>query len=387
MIRFRRGVLAASVAAASVACGGDRYPTGIVHPNEDNQPPLDAVKISDDSLPKRLSEESLSAWHESRQALLAAEPVLRLGTNEIGPALFGLLTQADVGPDGNIVVLDADAQEIRVFAPDGRFVDGFGGWGDGPMELRGATEFHLFPDGRVAVSLGRMGPIKVFQRSGDSWVLLDILDMRPTPANSLCGMSDGRLFSGGYLRERDAILNQIDERVRSFGRGYRHEHWLIRSAMSDGLIECLENPDRIVFGFTKLPIMRSYSTDGSLGWTALASDDYLQLRVVEQRHPETGAIGYSDEVTRDHDRLIGIHAVGSGAHLLVQYARYSWDRKQIRPRSYLVDAGTGIGAFLDHWDSLPVVSSVQSDGYIALFQEPYPHLEIRRVPAQETIGP
>ena len=391
MIRVTRGVLAASllasVAVAAVACGGDRYPAGMLHPNVDNEPPVDAAKITDDSLPKSLSGESLSAWNDSKQALLAAEPVLRLGVNETGPTLFGDLAQADVGPDGNIVVLDASTQEIRVFAPDGRFVDSFGGWGDGPMELRGATKFHLFPDGRVAVSLGNMGPIKVFRRSGGDWVLLEMIDMRPTPANSLCGMSDGRLFSGGYLRDRDAILNQIDGGIRSFGRGYRDERWLIRSAMSDGQIECLENPDRVVFGFTKLPIVRLYNTDGSLKWTASASDGYLQLRVVERQNPNTGAIGYSDQVTRDHDRLIGIHAVGSGAHLLVQYARYSWDRKEIRPRSYLVDAGTGAGAFLDHGNSLPMVSSVQTNGYIALFQEPYPHLEVRRIPSPETIGP
>ena len=356
-----------------------------MHPNEQNRPPHDASAITSDSVPSGLTDEALSAWIHTKRALVEAVPVLRLGTDSRGPELFGYVPRAAIGSDGNIVVLDADAQEIRIFDSDGGFVERFGGWGDGPMELRGAIDFHLFPDGRIAVSLGRLGPIKIFQRSDRGWELLDIVDFRPTPANSLCGMSDGRLFSGGYQREYETILNEFDAGIRRFGRGYQHEHSLIRMTLSGGLVECLEQPDRIVFGFMHLPIVRSYTTEGVLQWTAVARDDYLQLEIIEKRHPETGAVGVSRRVVRDHDRLIGIHSVGSDGQLLLQYGRFFWTRREIVPQSYLVDTVTGFGAYLDA-DSLPIVLSTHHDGYIALFQEPYPHLEVRRMGTHETLN-
>lgn len=331
-------------------------------------------------MPQGLSEDATSDWIDTRDALIAARSVLRLGSAQRGPTQFGRIAKADVGASGDIFVLDADAQEIRVFDRHGSYVDGFGGWGRGPTHLRGATEFHLFPDGRVAVPLGRTGPIKIFRRSGGAWALFDTIDLRPTPSNSLCGMSDGRLFSGGYRRDEDTVVNEFREiEPRSFGSGYDYEQPLIRRALSDGIVECLEKSDRIVFGFAKLPIVRSYAANGRLQWTAAVVEDYLQLWVFETRHPETGAVGYWESTARDHDLLIGVHAVGMGDHLLLQYARHSRDRTGTERRSYLIDAATGEGALINDAATLPLVSSVQPDGYIALFEEPYPYLEIRRV--------
>ncbi len=305
--------------------------------------------------------------------------MLRLGSNRAGPELFGYISMADIAPDGKVVVLDADAQEVRIFDLTGAFIGGFGGRGDGPMELRRATEFHLFPDGRIAVALGKMGPIKVFEQSGGEWRLAEILDLRPTPANSLCGMKDGRLFSAGYMRADDTILNEfVAAGNRSWGRGYRHEHSFIRMALSDGLVACLDGSDRVVFGFQKLPLVRSYGADGTLHWTA-AVTDYLQLQVWESREEETGAVAYSESTSKDHDRLAVVAGLTGGDHLLLQYSRVLNEHRRIVPRSYLVDASTGIGAYLG--DTLPNVLSVQSDTYIAVFEDPYYYLEVRRLPS------
>ena len=108
---------------------------------------------------------------DTRRAVLEAKPVLRLGSEEAGPELFGYIPKAAIDLDGNVVVLDEDAQEIRIFDPEGGFVESFGGRGDGPMELRQANDFHVLPDARIAVPLGgarpygSVGPIKIFERS------------------------------------------------------------------------------------------------------------------------------------------------------------------------------------------------------------------------------
>lgn len=212
-----------------VGCfGSEGHPSRTRHPTEENRPPPGAVGILGGAVPQGLPEDGVSYWLDTKDALVAARSVLRLGSTHGGPTLFGRIAKADIDSDGNIVVLDADKQEIRVFDPNGDYVDRFGGRGSGLTELRGATEFHLFRDGRIAVPLGRTGPVKIFGRSEDGWELVDIIDLRPTPANSLCGMSDGRLFSAGYLRDHDTIINEFGEvGIRSFGRGYRYEKPLI----------------------------------------------------------------------------------------------------------------------------------------------------------------
>ncbi len=369
------------VSLAVVGCRGDgQAPTGIPHPDARNLPPPTAAQITSEGLPTGLSDVELSAWTAARDALLGATAVLRLGSERRGPDLFGYVPKADIAANGNIVVLDEIDQEIRVFDSEGRFIDGFGGMGDGPLELRNAVDFHLFPDGRIAVPLGRFGPVKVFQRSDGRWTLIA---QHPTSANDLCGMDDGGLFSAGYSREDDTIINEygssVDapgEVVRSFGVGYIHDHGFIRAALSNGLIECLQGSRAIVFGFSILPVLRSYSVDGILNWTAALDEQYLQLGVWEKRHPETGRVGYSEATRLPHDRLAELEAVGAGEHVFIQHARVLPEERRIVPRSYLIDAATGIGAFIG--DSLPVVISVQPDGYIALFEEPHVHLEVRK---------
>ena len=155
-----------------------------------------------------------------------------------------------------------------------------------------------------------------------------------------------------------------------------HPEPFIRRPLSRGWIECIDREDRLLFGFTVQPIVRSYRSDGTLLWTAAIVDDCLQLQVMELRHPETGRIGFSERMESDHDRLQFIGAFGAGEHALLQYSRVFPRRREIVPQSYLIDTSTGLGAFVG--DSLPNVVSTQPDGYIALFEYPTVSLEVRK---------
>lgn len=351
--------------------------TRIRHPNAENQPPPDASAITGDSVPRGLSQEASDAWIAAKRSLLSATTVVRIGSEERGPELFGYVPKADFAPNGNLVVLDEDAQEIRIFDPQGRFVEQFGGVGDGPMELRGARDFHMFPDGRIAVPLGEYGAIKIFERSETRWELSEIVDAR---SRSLCGMDDGRWFSAAYAsRGGSTIINELGDSIRSFGSGYRYDKWYIRRALSGGSVACLDKSDRIVYGFEVLPLVQGYATDGSLHWTSAVLEDYLQLRVTESQGPG-GRVAYSEGTLLDHDRLMGVYAVGNSDHVLLAYSRVLPDQREIVQRYYLIDAATGAGAYLGD-DALPVVVSVQPDGYVALFAERTVYLEVRRVPS------
>ena len=316
------------------------------------------------------------AWVAAKRSILSAKTVFRIGSDERGPELFGYVPKADFAPNGNLVVLDEDAQEIRIFDPQGRFVEQFGGLGDGPMELRRARDFHLFPDGRIAVPLGEYGDIKIFERSGAGWELSEIVDAR---SRSLCGMDDGRWFSAAYASaDGSTIINELGDTVRSFGSGYRYDKWYIRRALSGGSVACLDKSDRIVYGFEVLPLVQGYAADGSLQWTAAVLEDYLQLRVTESQGPG-GTVAYSEGTLLDHDRLMSVFTVGEGDHVLLDYSRVLPDQKEIVQRHYLIDAATGAGAYLGD-DALPVLVSVQPDGYVALFGDRTVYLEVRRTP-------
>ncbi|HUP18712.1 MAG TPA: 6-bladed beta-propeller [Gemmatimonadota bacterium] len=88
---------------------------------------------------------------------------LRIGTMEGGgPAQFGRVGGLDVAPDGRIIVLDAQAQDIRVFDADGRHLRTLGRKGGGPGELEGANGVVLGEDGLLRVPDGRNDRVSYF---------------------------------------------------------------------------------------------------------------------------------------------------------------------------------------------------------------------------------
>lgn len=56
-----------------------------------------------------------------------------------GPDLFGQISGLQLGPAGEVYVLDGQASEIRAFGADGVFQHAFGGEGQGPGELSSAS--------------------------------------------------------------------------------------------------------------------------------------------------------------------------------------------------------------------------------------------------------
>jgi len=95
------------------------------------------------------------------------EEDLRLGTidddrpDEQFADIYAVLSD----DEDRIYVLDGQAQEIRVFAPDGDFLRTIGGKGDGPGELSDAAGLNLGPEGRLWVWDSSVG-FHVFELDG-----------------------------------------------------------------------------------------------------------------------------------------------------------------------------------------------------------------------------
>lgn len=80
------------------------------------------------------------------------EPGLRIGAVDgAGPNVFGQIAGLDVMADGRIVVLDYQAQEVRIFGPDGGHLATHGGKGGGPGEFQAANGVAVGPDGLIRV--------------------------------------------------------------------------------------------------------------------------------------------------------------------------------------------------------------------------------------------
>jgi sugar lactone lactonase YvrE len=88
-----------------------------------------------------------------------------IGGYEPGQAL-GTVADVRVVADGNVVVLDYQAQEVRVFAPTGRLLRTVAGRGEGPGELKRAYSLAESADGTFWVADGGTGRYSRFSTDG-----------------------------------------------------------------------------------------------------------------------------------------------------------------------------------------------------------------------------
>jgi hypothetical protein len=120
--------LAAIVALTAAACGsgGDTW-TGTV---------VDSAGVAIIENPDQGTWSPSAAWR--------LEETLRIGETEGNPEYqFGQVGMIGVGSDGSMYVIDAQAQQVRVFSPDGEFLRTIGRPGAGPGEIGANAAFVL----------------------------------------------------------------------------------------------------------------------------------------------------------------------------------------------------------------------------------------------------
>lgn len=90
------------------------------------------------------------SWREGEAWTLRER--LRLGTLEgDGADVFGEIRDVELGPDGELYVLDAQASQVRIFGPDGAHLRTFGRAGEGPGELSRAAGITVGTEGEIWV--------------------------------------------------------------------------------------------------------------------------------------------------------------------------------------------------------------------------------------------
>jgi hypothetical protein len=92
---------------------------------------------------------------------------LRIGGTEDGPSSFNEIRDIAVDAKGRVFVLDHQAEEIRLFGADGKFIRLVGRKGAGPGEFRQPNGIRLAPDGSLWVNDHRNARYTVFTAEGE----------------------------------------------------------------------------------------------------------------------------------------------------------------------------------------------------------------------------
>lgn len=366
------------VLLACVACQSDSLRlrgNEVLHPTPANAPSPDASVVRLTVTDAEWSQAASAAWGEARDKVAGARTTLAIGDNREGPTSFSRVRDVAVTPEGDVLVLDEGAQEVRVFDSDGRFVQRIGGIGDGPTEFRYANGIELLGDRRLIVSSRGFNRVKLFRETETGWDLDRIAEL-PVAATDMCATDAGRLFLTGFTEDQNLLVHEfVDEGiVRSFAEGYQADHWFLRYYMSKGLIGCLKEPVRVAFAFELLPTVRLFTPGaGTPAWTSRIGD-FIQPPIIQIVAADGQPAMRRGKPTTE-DGVASLHGILPG-YLLLQVARYSTTKRTLDVRSYLVDAETGAGAHMGD-AALPPILSAFPGGFVAMFEDPYPRLEVR----------
>ncbi len=110
--------------------------------------------------------------------------------------IFGLITRVRVDDNGDLYLLDAQLNEIRVFDADGNFLRAIGREGEGPGEFRNAADFFFTKDGNIVVM--QLVPGRLVQLSKDGEPGDDLL-LPSAPEGGFVLLTGGGGFVGDNL--------------------------------------------------------------------------------------------------------------------------------------------------------------------------------------------
>lgn len=144
-------------------------------------------------------------WSQDEGEPWVLEEELRIGREDgAGSDVFGAIGSIHVDATGRIYIVETQAREVRVFAPDGTMLRVLGGEGEGPGEFRSVSG--VFPDGSGATWVTDPGNARYTRFDS----LGTLLETRPRESRAMGGGPFlGGLTADGVLYDTD--LNVPDE--------------------------------------------------------------------------------------------------------------------------------------------------------------------------------
>jgi hypothetical protein len=289
---------------------------------------------------------------------------------------FGRLIAGELGPNGEVYLLDLVLATVSVFDTEGR-VRSATRVGHGPGEVRQPRAMSLDADGRLAVvDLGN-ARISWFEHQDGTLVPLESIPLKQ-PVRDMCVLG-GRVFAG-FLRE-GMMAHEIGmdgEILMSIGAappidgldGLGAHAVLAGRQILDGKLYCDADRDQVIVAGTSHPLIRTYDSSGTLRWeTSLPGITSVGFQVgadgALHSHidPERGANFVRSMVRWDRD------------HLLVQFEVRLADARLgdrefhgIDSRLIALDSGEEVA----RTTKLPLLTAVRGERFPIIENAPYP---------------
>jgi hypothetical protein len=116
----------------------------------------------------------ITATQVPAQARWTLRETLRIGGAESGPGMLVQTRSVDADSKGRILVYERQTQDIRMFAPDGKFLRTIGRLGSGPGEMRNAEGMIVARNGMIWVRDAANSRFTIFNAEGEfdkNWTL------------------------------------------------------------------------------------------------------------------------------------------------------------------------------------------------------------------------
>ena len=143
-----------------------------------------------------LAAADLGALGSSDTVLKTEELWRRGGERDTDADLFGVITDVEFAPNGDVYVLDMQRHDVKVFSQGGRFLRSFGRSGEGPGEFRNPTRLMSLGGDRIAVLQSSPQKISIFSTAGEYVEELRVVDQNGNPFNVI---TDGTALDSGLL--------------------------------------------------------------------------------------------------------------------------------------------------------------------------------------------
>lgn len=290
--------------------------------------------------------------------------------------LFGHIVDVEVARNGDIYVLDALMNDIKVFSSLGQFQRLFGRAGFGPAEFRHPVAMDLDDD--LQIVLASAGHVKTLAENEGELELRHVFNVGTNfpPVADLCLMQK-QLFVRPAPSSHEGLVyrgaREDSASFVSFGTGYKHGTLLTRTELSAGRIACAPDHRYVVAAFTYLPFVEAFKPDGQRLWRARLRD--FQPAKFEEIRDARGTRLRAHRGARSHMILRVIPTPGHG--VLVQSAELSpakqnsagiTVRKILARNTYLLDAATGHGMHVGN--ALPEILAVSDSMYFTSEEHP-----------------
>lgn len=278
------------------------------------------------------------------------------GTEE---EILGSVTDALVSGDGDILILDGRASQVRVYDGAGDYRFSVGGAGRGPGEFVDPLSMALAPDGALLVGDATQ-QVHRFEPEDDGYTFDRAIPIGIDVSHH-CVLGEELVVQGSGASRPELVhrYSMDGEHLGSFGRFYDAGGSLAEIHYAEALVACSSEEDRIYLASQALPYLRAYTAAGQPEWEVELADA-VPVQVTETAQGSV-RFGAAADAGGRYDLAIRLTPLPAGGVVMQIGSRTETEgaprARYERLHTYLISAD-GEGAYPgDGWEEVLAVDS------------------------------